>query len=62
MIAMDARLVIEPMRLARLRVESGLKLPGCRALDAAMTAGSALATFDRALAEAARSQDVPVVP
>lgn len=52
----------EAMRLARLRVETRLKLPDCCALDAAMTTGSTLATFDRALADAARSHRLAVVP
>lgn len=52
----------EAMRLAVLRVETGLKLPDCCALDVAMTTGSALATFDRALADAARVHRVEVVP
>ncbi len=46
----------EPPRLARLRVECGLKLPDCCALD------TALATFDDALAQAARAQGVTVEP
>lgn len=52
----------EPMRLARLRVETGLKLPDCCALDTARSTGSVLATFDQALAGAARSRHVTVAP
>lgn len=52
----------EAMRLALLRVETGLKLPDCCALDAAVTTESTLATFDRALAGAARSRGIAVVP
>lgn len=52
----------EHLRLARLRVETGLKLPDCCALDTALTSGSALATFDAALAQAARARHVSVAP
>lgn len=52
----------EPLRLATLRVESGLKLPDCCALDTALTSGSALATFDDNLAEAARTRHLAVGP
>jgi toxin FitB len=48
-------------RLARLRVETGLKLPDCCVLDAAMTARAALATFDDRLARAAVSVGLPVI-
>ena len=48
-------------RLARLRVESGLKLPDCCVLDAAMTADARLATFDERLARAATEAGVEVV-
>ncbi|KQM81304.1 type II toxin-antitoxin system VapC family toxin [Agromyces sp. Leaf222] len=48
-------------RLVRLRVDTGLKLPDCCVLDAAMATGSALATFDGHLARAAASVGVPVV-
>jgi toxin FitB len=49
------------VRLARLRVETGLKLPDCCVLDAAMTARAALATFDARLARAATAVGLPVV-
>jgi len=39
-------------RLARLRVETALKLPDCCVLDAAMSNGAAMATFDERLASA----------
>ncbi|MBT2517652.1 type II toxin-antitoxin system VapC family toxin [Streptomyces sp. ISL-90] len=48
-------------RLARLRVETGLKLPDCCVLDAAMTTRAELATLDRALSRAAASVGVPVI-
>lgn len=51
----------EPLRLATLRAETGLKLPDCCALDVALTSESALATFDDSLAEAARRRRVTVV-
>ena len=52
----------EPLRLAELRATSGLKLPDCCVLDAAVRAGAALATFDGALAAAARQRGVAVLP
>lgn len=52
----------EPLRLAQLRVECGLKLPDCCALDTALTTESALATFDDALAKAARKRHITVAP
>lgn len=52
----------EALRLARLRAGSGLKLPDCCALDTAVTTSSTLATFDDALARAARRHDVTVAP
>ena len=42
-------------RLAQLRVDSGLRLPDCCVLDVAIETGSALATFDERLANAARA-------
>lgn len=50
----------EPSRLAELLVRSGLKPPNCCALDTAITRQSALATFDEALAAAARDEGVQV--
>lgn len=52
----------EALRLAVLRAETGLKLPDCCALDTALTTGSTLATFDTALATAARQRGITVAP
>ena len=52
----------EPLRLAELRAGTGLKLPDCCVLDVAVRNRAALATFDGALASAARQRDVPVLP
>lgn len=52
----------EALRLAHLRVECGLKLPDCCALDTALATKSTLATFDDALAKAARTRHVTVAP
>ncbi len=52
----------EPLRLAELRASSGLRLPDCCALDTALSTASTLATFDDALAEAARRCHVAVAP
>lgn len=45
----------ESLRLAALRVETGLKLPDCCALDTALTLESTLTTFDERLTDAARA-------
>lgn len=50
----------QPLRLARLRVSTGLKLPDCCVLDTALTAGARLGTFDAALAAAARRSGIAV--
>ena len=52
----------EPLRLAELRVTSGLKLPDCCVLDVALHHQASLATFDDALAAAARQRGVRVEP
>lgn len=52
----------EPLRLAMLRVETGLKLPDCCALLTALAHESTLATFDERLARAARVRHVNVGP
>lgn len=52
----------EPLRLAVLRARTGLRLPDCCVLDTARTNGAELATFDAALARAARQLGVHVVP
>lgn len=48
-------------RLARLRVDTALKLPDCCVLDAAMSTSAALATFDERLARAASALGLEVV-
>ncbi len=52
----------EALRLATLRTRSRLKLPDCCALDTALTTASTLATFDDALAAAARQHHLTVAP
>jgi predicted nucleic acid-binding protein len=52
----------EPLRLAELRVTTGLKLPDCCVLDAAISNSASVATFDRALAAAAVRHGVSVHP
>jgi len=52
----------EPLRLAALRVDTGLKLPDCCALDAALTSESTLATFDERLASAAHTRHLKTAP
>lgn len=52
----------QPMRLAALRVETGLKLPDCCALVTALDSGTALATVDARLAVVARSRHLAVLP
>jgi predicted nucleic acid-binding protein len=52
----------EPLRLASLRADTGLKLPDCCALDTALLTGSTLATFDDTLAKAARKHHLTVAP
>ncbi len=51
----------EALRLAELRVMSGLKLPDCCVLDVALTHAARIATFDRALAAAARQLGLSTV-
>lgn len=50
-----------PLRLVGLRAVSGLKLPDCCLLDVAIRDRASLATFDAALAAAARLHHVAVV-
>ncbi|MBD0021428.1 MULTISPECIES: type II toxin-antitoxin system VapC family toxin [Gordonia] len=50
----------EPVALARLRVDTGLKMPDCCVLAAAEFASADLATFDRRLAEVATGRGVTV--
>lgn len=52
----------EPLRLAELRASSGLRLPDCCVLDVAMYNHASLATFDVALAAAARQRGLAVLP
>lgn len=52
----------EPLRLAELRAASGLRLPDCCVLDVAVRNHATLATFDGALAAAARHRDIAVLP
>lgn len=49
------------LRLAHLRVDSGLKMPDCCALLAAEAEGASIASFDRRLVQAALESGVPVV-
>lgn len=49
------------IRLARLRADTGLKMPDCCVLLAAADSGGRLATFDDRLALAARRLDVEVL-
>jgi predicted nucleic acid-binding protein len=51
----------EPLRLAELRVETGLRMPDCCVLAAAQVTTAALATFDERLAAAARHLGLTVV-
>lgn len=64
--AIGLRVAVQPdgeaLRLAALRVETGLKLPDCCALDTALASESTLATFDERLAAAARRRHVKVGP
>jgi len=53
--------VDEPVRIARLRAASSLKLPDCTVLATAEHFGATLATFDRRLADVARERGVNVV-
>lgn len=48
-------------RLARLRVETGLKMPDCCVLLAAEGSGASIASFDERLAAAASMQGLTVV-
>ena len=52
----------EPVGLATLRAESGLRLPDCCALHTAITRGTPLATFDGTLSAVARRHGVQVLP
>lgn len=52
----------EPLRLAELRASTGLKLADCCVLDVAVHHRASLATFEAALASAARQRGVVVLP
>lgn len=52
----------EPLRLAELRVSTGLKLPDCFVVDVALRSAASLATFDEGLAAAARQRGVHLLP
>jgi predicted nucleic acid-binding protein len=52
----------EPLRLAVLRVDTGLTLPDCCVLDIALSNGATLATFDDRLTRVAARLDVRVMP
>ena len=52
----------QPVRLAELRVDTGLKLPDCCVLDVALAQHAPLATFDDRLATVAEARDLQVLP
>lgn len=51
----------EALRLATLRVSTGLRLPDCCVLDTALATSGVVATFDAPLTKAARSMHVRVL-
>jgi predicted nucleic acid-binding protein len=51
----------DPLALAELRARTGLRMPDCCVLHAALRDGARLATFDSGLAGAARGLGVTVV-
>lgn len=51
-----------PLRLAGLRVETGLRMPDCCVLDAALQRGANLIAFDAGLTAAARRLGLLVIP
>lgn len=51
-----------PTRLARLRAETGLRMPDCCVVAAAEEHDASVATFDRRLAACARSRGIEVHP
>ncbi|MEQ6898510.1 PIN domain-containing protein [Microbacterium sp. KR10-403] len=53
-------LIDEPLRAARLRATTRLRLPDVYVLATALELGATLATFDEKLAAAAREHDVAV--
>lgn len=52
----------EALQLARLRVDTGLKLPDCCALVTALSTQSTVMTFDERLARVARARHLAVAP
>ena len=50
------------VRLAQLRVTTGLKMPDCCVLLAAEEAAASVASFDEGLAQAAAMRNLPVLP
>lgn len=52
----------EPLRLAGLQAATGLKMPDCCVLDAALHHATAVAAFDDGLRRTARRLGVAVVP
>lgn len=52
---------LEPLRIARLRSATGLRMADCCVLHAAMGSGASVATFDAAVAKAAVRLGIPVV-
>lgn len=50
------------VRLARLRAETGLKMPDCCILLAAEAQGASIATFDGRLAKLAEKRGISVLP
>jgi len=51
----------EPLLIAEIRTNTGLKLPDCCVLAAALSLSSPLLTFDEKLVAAARQQSIGVV-
>lgn len=51
-----------PLHLAELRARTGLRMPDCCALLAALATRAALASFDTALVAAATQEGVPLAP
>lgn len=49
------------VRLARLRVSTGLKMPDCCVMLAAENAGASVASFDERLAQTAADRNLPVI-
>lgn len=50
------------VQLAELRVQSGLRMPDCCVLLAAITSNGAVATFDGRLANFANARHIPTLP